>query len=103
MSVCQYVRRPQKAAEGGFSDRGKAAEGGFSASMKKLVKHFFLIHFLGCIRRTSDSVTEDYDEIDRKFPPLFINNTRTKIVVASGKTATLECRVQNLEERTVSF
>jgi len=57
----------------------------------------------GCIRRTSESVTEDYDEIDRKFPPLFINNTRTKVVVASGKTATLECRVQNLEDRTVSW
>lgn len=41
----------------------------------------------GCIRRTSDSITEDYDEIDRKDPPLFINNTRTKLVVASGKTA----------------
>ena len=71
--------------------------------MQTTYSFFFLSHFSGCIRRTSDSVTEDYDEIDRKFPPLFINNTRTKIVVASGKTATLECRVQNLEERTVSF
>ena len=57
----------------------------------------------GCIRRPSDNINEDYDEIDRRFPPIFINNTRTKIVVASGKTATLECRVQNLEERTVSL
>jgi hypothetical protein len=55
----------------------------------------------GCIRRTSDSITEDYDEIDRKDPPLFINNTRIKVVVAAGKTATLECRVQNLGDRTV--
>ena len=58
--------------------------------------------FAGCIRRPSDNINEDYDEIDRRFPPIFINNTRTKVVVASGKTATLECRVQNLEERTVS-
>ena len=55
----------------------------------------------GCIRRTSDSITEDYDEIDRKDPPIFINNTRIKVVVAAGKTATLECRVQNLGDRTV--
>ena len=63
----------------------------------------FFWYFAGCIRRTSDSITEDYDEIDRKDPPLFINNTRTKLVVASGKTASLECRVENLEDRTVSF
>ena len=59
------------------------------------------MNFTGCIRRPSDNINEDYDEIDRRFPPLFINNTRTKVVAASGKTATLECRVQNLEDRTV--
>lgn len=61
------------------------------------------ITMTGCIRRPSDNINEDYDEIDRRFPPLFINNTRTKVVAASGKTATLECRVQNLEDRTVSW
>ena len=59
--------------------------------------------FPGCIRRTGDIIQEDYDEIDRKSPPLFINNTRTKLVVASGKTASLECRVENLDDRTVSY
>ena len=56
---------------------------------------------IGCIRRTSDKITEDYDEIDRRDPPVFINNTRTRIVVAAGKTATLECRVMNIGDRTV--
>ena len=50
----------------------------------------------------SDAEAEsNYDEIDRKDPPIFINNTRIKVVVAAGKTATLECRVQNLGDRTV--
>ena len=57
---------------------------------------------IGCIRRTSDKITEDYDEIDRRDPPVFINNTRTRVVVAAGKTATLECRVMNIGDRTVS-
>lgn len=57
----------------------------------------------GCIRRTSDKITEDYDEIDRRDPPVFINNTRTKVIVAAGKTATLECRVVNIGDRTVSW
>ena len=57
---------------------------------------------LGGIRRTSDKITEDYDEIDRRDPPVFINNTRTKVTVAAGKTATLECRVMNIGDRTVS-
>ena len=56
---------------------------------------------IGCIRRTSDKITEDYDEIDRRDPPVFINNTRTRVVVAAGKTATLECRVMNIGDRTV--
>ena len=46
-------------------------------------------------------ISEDYDEIDRVSPPLFINNTRTKVVVAAGKNATLECRVRNQGDRTV--
>ena len=50
---------------------------------------------VGCIRRTSDKIAVDYDEIDKRDPPIFINNTRTKVVVAAGKTATLECRVMN--------
>ena len=33
---------------------------------------------------------------------MFINNTRTRVVVAAGKTATLECRVMNIGDRTVS-
>ena len=45
---------------------------------------------------------ENYDEIDRRDPPVFINNTRTKIVVAAGKRATFECRVMNIGDRTVS-
>ena len=57
---------------------------------------------IGCIRRTSDKITEDYDEIDRRDPPVFINNTRTKVVVAAGKSASLECRVMNIGDRTVS-
>ena len=57
---------------------------------------------IGCIRRTSDKITEDYDEIDRRDPPVFINNTRIRVVVAAGKTATLECRVMNIGDRTVS-
>ena len=45
---------------------------------------------------------ENYDEIDRRDPPVFINNTRTKIVVAAGKKATFECRVMNIGDRAVS-
>ena len=60
-----------------------------------------LVTSLGCIRRTNEKITEDYDEIDRRDPPVFINNTRTKIVVAAGKTASLECRVMNIGDRTV--
>ena len=56
---------------------------------------------LGCIRRTNEKITEDYDEIDRRDPPVFINNTRTKVIVAAGKTASLECRVMNIGDRTV--
>ena len=63
--------------------------------------HNFTVQ-IGCIRRTSDKITEDYDEIDRRDPPVFINNTRTRVVVAAGKTATLECRVMNIGDRTVS-
>ena len=60
-----------------------------------------LVTSSGCIRRTNEKITEDYDEIDRRDPPVFINNTRTKIVVAAGKTASLECRVMNIGDRTV--
>ena len=56
-----------------------------------------------CIKQNSSIVTKDYLEIDRKFPPIFINNTRTTVIVASGNTATLKCRVHNLEGRTVSW
>lgn len=56
-----------------------------------------------CIKQNSSIVTKDYFEIDRKFPPIFINNTRTTVTVASGNTATLKCRVHNLEGRTVSW
>ncbi len=44
----------------------------------------------------------DYDLIDRSDPPIFINNTRTEVVVAAGKDAVLECRVQNLGDRAVN-
>ena len=68
-----------------------------------LVLSHITFHYLkiGCIRRTNDKITEDYDEIDRRDPPVFINNTRTKVVVAAGKTATLECRVINIGDRSV--
>ena len=55
----------------------------------------------GCIRRSDDIISEDYDEIDRRNPPVFINNTRTQIVVAEGKDARLDCRVSNVGDRTV--
>ena len=58
-------------------------------------------YFAGCIRRSDDLISEDYDEIDRRNPPVFINNTRTEIVVAEGKDARLDCRVSNVGDRTV--
>ena len=57
--------------------------------------------FAGCIRRSDDIISEDYDEIDRRNPPVFINNTRTQVVVAEGKDARLDCRVSNVGNRTV--
>ena len=69
--------------------------------MTKYALSFPPIIFVGCIRRTNEKITEDYDEIDRRDPPVFINNTRTKVVVAAGKTASLECRVMNIGDRTV--
>ena len=57
--------------------------------------------FAGCIRRSDDVISEDYGEIDRRSPPVFINNTRTRVVVAEGKDATLHCRVANVGDRTV--
>ena len=69
--------------------------------MTKYAVSFQPIIFIGCIRRTNEKITEDYDEIDRRDPPVFINNTRTKVVVAAGKTASLECRVMNIGDRTV--
>ena len=67
---------------------------------------------LGCIVRRGllsshgmnpGGITEDYDEIDRRDPPIFINNTRTRVVVAAGKTATMECRVLNIGDRQVTL
>ena len=62
----------------------------------------FLNHIVpGSIRRSDASITADYDAIDRSDPPLFVNNTRTDVVVAAGKDARLECRVRNLGDRVV--
>ncbi|XP_059081452.1 zwei Ig domain protein zig-8-like isoform X1 [Tigriopus californicus] len=55
------------------------------------------------IRRSQDDITEDYDEIDRRSPPIFINNTHTKVIVAADRIAILECRVRNLDDRAVSW
>ncbi len=46
--------------------------------------------------------SQDYDAIDRSDPPLFVNNTRDRVVVASGRSARMECRVANLGDRAVS-
>ena len=69
---------------------------------QSLIQALYFDHALGCIRRTNEKITEDYDEIDRRDPPVFINNTRTKVVVAAGKAASLECRVMNIGDRAVS-
>ena len=47
-------------------------------------------------------IPQDYDAIDRSDPPLFVNNTRDRVVVASGRSARMECRVANLGDRAVS-
>jgi len=59
--------------------------------------------FEGSVRRSNDFITVDYDEIDRRDPPLFLNGTKTTLAVAAGETVTLECQVQNIAHRTVSF
>ncbi len=82
------------------------------------------IYLPGCIRRPDAEITlvikfncfsityfpkhkinlisQDYDAIDRSDPPLFVNNTRDRVVVASGRSARMECRVANLGDRAVS-
>ena len=56
----------------------------------------------GCIRRSDeDDSGLDYGSIDRASPPVFVNNTRTKVAVAQGRTARIECRVSNLGDRAV--
>ena len=75
-----------------------------------MVIYLYIRLFPGCLTRGSIDqrvnrdtmgITEDYDEIDRRDPPIFINNTRTRVVVAAGKTAALECRVLNIADRQV--
>jgi len=53
-------------------------------------------------------VNVDYDAVDRINPPVFVNNTRTKVTAAASRdvgtadpVVRLECRVRNLGERTV--
>ena len=50
-----------------------------------------------------NAAAENFDEIDRNFPPLFVNNALAKVVVTSGRTASLECKVQNLAGRAVKI